>query len=400
MGFRFRRSITIIPGVRVNLSNGSPSLSLGPRGASVSVGKRGAYANFGLSSGLSYRTKLDRAAAASSTTAREQSDSRVELRNALQSTIEQMDMLTRQIINVHTLTPNPAQGPSLNEMREHYLKVFASPYAVAAPERPEKPDIPPAPVKPTLTEETGFLKNLFESQEERQDRYETALVAWERAMIDWEREKSLIEERYLSNRMQWAEQYALWQFESSNHQARITSCKESALKCFGKDSVFFEGVLGEALQSTDWPRDTSVSFEVQPESSIIKLDVDLPEIEDLPQSYFVLNRQGTEIIEKDMTQKAVREAYARHVHGILMRLIGIALCALPFEHVIISGFTQRVSKATGNLEDEYIIECNLDRTKFQEINFSALDCVDPIAAISKFNPIRKMSATYVFKPIN
>ncbi len=31
MGFRFRKSISIIPGVRVNLSNGAPSLSIGPR---------------------------------------------------------------------------------------------------------------------------------------------------------------------------------------------------------------------------------------------------------------------------------------------------------------------------------------------------------------------------------
>ncbi len=30
MGFRFRKSISIIPGVRVNLSNGAPSLSIGP----------------------------------------------------------------------------------------------------------------------------------------------------------------------------------------------------------------------------------------------------------------------------------------------------------------------------------------------------------------------------------
>jgi hypothetical protein len=32
MGFRFRKTINIIPGVRLNLSNGAPSLSVGPRG--------------------------------------------------------------------------------------------------------------------------------------------------------------------------------------------------------------------------------------------------------------------------------------------------------------------------------------------------------------------------------
>ncbi len=46
MGFRFRKSISIIPGVRVNLSNGAPSLSIGPRGASLSVGKNGTFANW------------------------------------------------------------------------------------------------------------------------------------------------------------------------------------------------------------------------------------------------------------------------------------------------------------------------------------------------------------------
>ncbi|MDU5829208.1 MAG: DUF4236 domain-containing protein, partial [Mixta calida] len=66
MGFRFRKSISIIPGVRVNLSGSGASMSVGPRGASVSFGKRGTYANFGLpGTGLSYRTRLDRASSVS-----------------------------------------------------------------------------------------------------------------------------------------------------------------------------------------------------------------------------------------------------------------------------------------------------------------------------------------------
>jgi len=63
MGFRLRKSINIIPGVRLNLSNGSPSLSVGPQGASVSFGSRGTFANLGLpGTGLSYRTRLDHVA--------------------------------------------------------------------------------------------------------------------------------------------------------------------------------------------------------------------------------------------------------------------------------------------------------------------------------------------------
>ena len=59
MGLRFRRTITILPGVRLNLSKSGVSLSLGPRGASVNIGGRGTYANVDLpGSGLSYRTRL------------------------------------------------------------------------------------------------------------------------------------------------------------------------------------------------------------------------------------------------------------------------------------------------------------------------------------------------------
>ncbi|MGY2498746.1 hypothetical protein ACW4UO_30255, partial [Klebsiella pneumoniae] len=98
---------------------------------------------------------------------------------------------------------------------------------------------------------------------------------------------------------------------------------------FASDTAFFEAILDEVLKQMDWPRETVISFEVIPEESLTRIDVDLPEIEDLPQATFALNRQGTQIVEKEMTQKTIREAYARHVHGILLRLIGATLYALP-----------------------------------------------------------------------
>jgi hypothetical protein len=60
MGVRFRRSLTILPGIRLNFSKSGVSLSLGRRGASITLGSRGTFANVGLpGTGLSYRTKLD-----------------------------------------------------------------------------------------------------------------------------------------------------------------------------------------------------------------------------------------------------------------------------------------------------------------------------------------------------
>jgi hypothetical protein len=55
VGFRFRRTIKIAPGVRINLSKSGPSVSVGPRGAKVTVGHGRARATVGLpGTGLSY----------------------------------------------------------------------------------------------------------------------------------------------------------------------------------------------------------------------------------------------------------------------------------------------------------------------------------------------------------
>ena len=59
MGFRFQKRISILPGVRINLSKGGVSTSLGPRGADVNIGPHGVTTNAGIpGTGLSYRSKL------------------------------------------------------------------------------------------------------------------------------------------------------------------------------------------------------------------------------------------------------------------------------------------------------------------------------------------------------
>jgi hypothetical protein len=55
MGFRFRRSVRIIPGVRLNFSKSGISTSFGGRGASYNIGLRGTKTTFGIpGTGLSW----------------------------------------------------------------------------------------------------------------------------------------------------------------------------------------------------------------------------------------------------------------------------------------------------------------------------------------------------------
>ena len=57
MAIRLRKSIKIMPGVRLNLSKSGVSTTIGKRGASVTVGQRGTRTNVGIpGSGISYST--------------------------------------------------------------------------------------------------------------------------------------------------------------------------------------------------------------------------------------------------------------------------------------------------------------------------------------------------------
>ena len=59
MGFRFQKRISILPGVRINLSKSGASASVGPRGADVNIGPHGVTTNAGIpGTGLSYRQKV------------------------------------------------------------------------------------------------------------------------------------------------------------------------------------------------------------------------------------------------------------------------------------------------------------------------------------------------------
>jgi len=59
MSLRFRRSIKLFPGVKINIGKNSISTSIGVRGAHLTFGKSGTYIGTGIpGTGLSQRTKL------------------------------------------------------------------------------------------------------------------------------------------------------------------------------------------------------------------------------------------------------------------------------------------------------------------------------------------------------
>lgn len=396
MGFRFRRSISLIPGVRVNLSNGGPSLSLGPRGASVSIGRSGTYANLGIpGTGLSYRTRIgggsgQRNASSSPSPVVDIAD--------LERQAATINGDMRWILDIHAETPNPAHGRTAAALLNAYLQSHTAAFSVPAPVRPQKPESIAEPAPPVL-EKAGLLSGLFSSDERREADHKTRMNAWELEVDQIRHANQLNLQRYQQARVAWAEQYAQWQADSAAHEANTSASTDTLKNRFLSDQAFFEQVLSIDLAQLQWPRETTITFEVDPRASLVKLDVDLPEVEDIPPQTATLNARQNDLIVKDKSDRQVRLEYARHVHGCLLRIIGEVFTTLPFNTVSAAGFTQRLNKATGQIEEDYILQCTTNRAQFLELNFDGLDLVDPVVALERFDLNRNMTSTGIFKPI-
>ena len=59
MGWRFRKYINVLPGIRINVSKSGLSTTIGPKGANINIGSNGAYLNTGIpGTGLYNRQKI------------------------------------------------------------------------------------------------------------------------------------------------------------------------------------------------------------------------------------------------------------------------------------------------------------------------------------------------------
>jgi hypothetical protein len=114
------------------------------------------------------------------------------------------------------------------------------------------------------------------------------------------------------------------------------------------DVEAMEQVLEGALQAIEWPRETMVSAEVDDGGRLALLDVDLPEVEDMPKTTASVPSRGYKLTVKEMPATKIQKLYMQHVHSVGSRIIGEVFAVLPkAEEVLLSAFSQRANKATG-----------------------------------------------------
>jgi hypothetical protein len=387
MALRFRRSIKLAPGVRMNFSGRGASLSVGPRGASVNFGSRGAFLNSGIpGTGLYSRSRLGYTSnepaprpnkITVAATVRVEDDGTVKFLDSNGNTLS--DYLT-------TLAKRQHGGQIRQALAEASAKINAETESLGTLHffTPKPDDIPvrhkrvfekPAPVLPS-PRPVGIFSRLLGKRGEIETKnaedkhfYETVeLPRWK------------------------AEQFAFEALEDKQSKAFDHSLRT--------DANFMQQVLEDNLADIVWPRETVVSFDVQNDGKSAQLDVDLPEIEDIPRRVTNLPERGYKLSLKELKGKALQELYARHICSIGFRIIGEVFACLPtVEQVALSAFTQRDDPSTAQRSDTYVYSVRVNRGDWAKINFNNLPAVDIVTCFDRFELRRKIRRSGAFEAI-
>lgn len=123
--------------------------------------------------------------------------------------------------------------------------------------------------------------------------------------------------------------------------------------------------LDEWLEALELPMRFDAEYEYDESDGSVMLDVDLPEIEDVPEDKVVELASGA-VRAKDKTQKEIKADYRCCVLGLAVYMASCVFAASAgISDVLISGYTQRRDKRTGELEDCYIFSIAFERAEFE-----------------------------------
>jgi hypothetical protein len=388
MAVRFRKSIKLAPGIRMNLSGGGLGWSLGPRGASVGIGKRGTFLNTGIpGTGLYSRQSLTGGSSStgpqtSATTSVSMtvsveddgtitfkdsngnpvSDALIEaakkqksdvIKATIQKTCDDINTQVEAIAELHLHTSPPSPPPTY---------------------QPQTFDVP-RPIKP-VPKAPGFFAKLFKSKVAK------------------------IEAENIQAQTSFGAEHRKWEATKAQFETAERKKQELVSSAVAGDPDAMESFFGEVLMDIVWPRETIVSFEVRDGGQRLAFDVDLPEIEDMPTKTASVPQRGFKLSVKEMGPTNIQKLYAKHIHSIGFRLLGEAFGMLPtVQEVTLSGYSQRKSKITGQEEDEYLFSVVVPRGSWEAINFSSLQSIDVLEAFTLFELRRDMTKTGLFKAI-
>lgn len=432
MGFRFRKSIKICKGVRLNFNKNSVGLSIGGKGYGYTINSKGRRtAHVGIpGTGLSYSV--------SSSRKRDNDYNKVEpkivkttinlkmddngkmtfydskgneinnstLINKIKSTpqyklekkrmqkkhdneileeIKEYNNKNDEIININRLSANLIYSKTDFEKELQKLELKKYEKKIFNKTKPTK-DI----VKEELMQEAKKeIKSIaFWTLKSKRDKYvaENLNNKLAERLKNWSEEKEKFEGNELKIEKEKNKEY---EEEYVNSKLYLNNILNGDTDCIYNDIDIW-------LKELESPLEFDISYDYSKDEKTLWIDLDLPEIEDLPNQKAVQMANGNKKI-KLKTKQELNTDYKKYVFGL-----AIFMCSHLFNispqiyNIVISGYTQR-RISNGDIKDEYIYSIIFDRENIRKYNLIE---DDPFEICMKFKNRCNITSTNIFKEID
>lgn len=162
-------------------------------------------------------------------------------------------------------------------------------------------------------------------------------------------------------------------------------------------SFIIDGLKEEDVKLNDEiPGGFGLDFSFDQEYETLYVDLDLPEVEEIPRRKAEYLPSGN-VSFKQKTQKEVQLDYIQCICGLAFLVAGRFFNVnCNIKYIQISGYTQRVNKATGEDSDDYVYTVFFDKESFSRL---IIENIDPLLAMRQFPCRIKASATGILSSI-
>lgn len=360
---RFRKSVKIAPGIKVNLGAKSVGMSFGTKGCRYSINSSGRRTStVGIpGTGLSYSTSHSSSKrkrsynspsyAKRSEIQRLKQQQKLEELEANKLAVEEYINHINLIQNVHRECDNPVDWAGISVSPEPFTKGAIGPKEAAAIEALEK-------FKPTLTEK------LFKKKAETR--------------------KQNLESNIHKAHDEDLDDYTSWQ-DSVNFALQILA---------GNIDAYYEAII-EANPFEDLV-DFGSGFEFgtdNPQSMEIEFTVKSKDV--IPEKIKSLTKTG-KLSEKALTKTAYFDITQDYVCSCAIRLAREIFALLPVKFIIVNATDNVLNTATGIEENQTILSVQFEKEKFKNVNFDRIDASD---FTESFNHNMVFKKTSGFKPV-
>jgi hypothetical protein len=361
MGFGFRKSFKVAPGVRLNVGTKSAGVSFGGKGLRYSVntkGRRtttvgipGSGLSYSTSSGPSRRTYKNNSTARRNELMRLQKEmqKQEELKQA-QYEVEVYENQIEMIKSIHKECDDFFDWEEIKQTQPPFQKGAKGPKETQAFANLE-------------SYQPGFFDKLFKQEEKKKEKLhlhvEDAKKEDETDYLEWE------------------------------------SMVTTAEKIVNGDIDTYLQVIDELSPLDDLSEfGSGFEFFVE-EPTFIEIEFDVHSENTVPTQVKSLTKTGKLSI-KDMTKTNYYDLYQDYVCSCILRIARDMFAILPLDHVYVHAMDEQLNTSTGHTNRVPIVSVKIDRATLNTLNFETIDCSD---SMQNFDHHMIFKKTTGFQPV-